>query len=107
MAVEHGTPLGDRFGYQVRFDRKASANTRVLAVTPGVLLQLLHADPYLESASAVVFDEFHERGVEADLVLGMVRLIRESVRPELKVVIMSATVEPGPIASYLGNCPVV
>jgi ATP-dependent helicase HrpB len=107
LATEHGSLLGDRFGYHVRFDRKASKNTRVLAVTPGVLLQLLHADPYLDSASCVVFDEFHERGVEADLVLGMVRLIRESVRPELNVVVMSATVEPGPVSRYLGNCPVV
>jgi ATP-dependent helicase HrpB len=107
MAAEHDSPLGDRFGYHVRFDRKASKNTRVLAVTPGVLLQHLHADPYLESASCVVFDEFHERGVEADLVLGMVRLIRESVRPELNVVVMSATVDPGPISRYLGDCPVV
>jgi ATP-dependent helicase HrpB len=107
MAAEHGSPLGDRFGFHVRFDRKASKNTRVLAVTPGVLLQLLHADPYLESASCVVFDEFHERGVEADLVLGMVRLIRESVRPELNVVVMSATIDTRPISRYLGDCPVV
>src|SRR3954471_11700881 len=107
MAIEHGTPLGDVFGYQVRFDRKASARTRVLVVTPGVLLRRLHDDPFLDGVACVVFDEFHERGLEADLALGMVRLVRENVRPELKAVVMSATVEPGPVSAYLGNCPVV
>ena len=102
-----GTPLGDRFGYQVRFDRKASARTRVLVVTPGVLLRRLHDDPFLEGVACVVFDEFHERGLEADLALGMVRLIRENVRPELKAVVMSATVDPAAVSAYFGSCPVV
>jgi ATP-dependent helicase HrpB len=107
MAAEHGTPLGDVFGYHVRFDRKAGPRTRVLAVTPGMLLRRLHDDPYLESASAVVFDEFHERSLDADLALGLCRLIRQTVRPELLIVVMSATVETGPVATYLGYCPVV
>jgi ATP-dependent helicase HrpB len=107
MAIESDTPLGDVFGYQVRFDRKASARTRVLVVTPGVLLRRLHDNPFLDGVSAVVFDEFHERGLEADLALGMVRLVRENVRPELKVVVMSATVDPAAISAYLGGCPVV
>lgn len=107
MALEHGSPLGDTFGYQVRFDKKASARTRVLVVTPGVLLRRLHDDPFLEGVAAVVFDEFHERGLEADLALGMVRLVRESVRPDLLAVVMSATVDPGAVSAYLGGCPVV
>lgn len=107
MAMEHGTPLGDYIGYHVRFDRKAGPRTRVLVVTPGVLLRMLHDDPFLESAACVVFDEFHERGIEADLALGLVRLLRQTVRPELKVVVMSATVDPGPVSAYLGNCPSV
>ena len=107
MAIEDGTPLGDKFGYQVRFDRKASARTRVLVVTPGVLLRRLHDAPFLEGVACVVFDEFHERGLDADLALGMVRLIRESVRPELKVVVMSATVDPAAVSAYFGGCPVV
>ena len=90
MAIEDGTVLGERFGYQVRFDRKAGPRTRVLVVTPGVLLRVLHDNPVLDGIAAVVFDEFHERGLEADLALGMVRLVRENVRPELKVVVMSA-----------------
>ena len=79
MALEHGTPLGDVFGYQVRFDRKAGPRTRVLVVTPGVLLRRLHDDPFLDGVACVVFDEFHERGLDADLALGMVRLVRENV----------------------------
>ena len=107
MALEHGTPLGDIFGYQVRFDKKASGRTRVLVVTPGVLLRRLHDDPFLEGVACVVFDEFHERGLDADLALGMVRLIRESVRPELKAVVMSATIDPAAVSAYFGGCPVV
>src|SRR5688572_23081916 len=107
MAFEHGTPLGEVFGYQVRFDRKAGPWTRVLAVTPGVLLRFLHDDPFLESTAAVVFDEFHERSLEADLALGMVRLVRQTVRPDLKVVVMSATIDAGPVSDYLGGCPAV
>jgi ATP-dependent helicase HrpB len=107
MAIEHGTPLGDVFGYQVRFDKKASARTRVLVVTPGVLLRRLHDDPFLDGVAGVVFDEFHERGLEADLALGMVRLVRENVRPELNVVVMSATIDPAAVSAYFGGCPVV
>lgn len=107
MALEHGSPLGDVFGYQVRFDKKASARTRVLVVTPGVLLRRLHDDPFLEGVAAVVFDEFHERGLEADLALGMVRLVRENVRPDLLAIVMSATVDPAAVSAYFGGCPVV
>ena len=107
MAVESGTPIGGPYGYHVRYDKKWGRDTHCVALTPGILLRTLHDDPYLESVSAVVFDEFHERGVEADLALGLCKLLRESVRPELKLVVMSATVDPGPIQKYLGDCPVV
>jgi ATP-dependent helicase HrpB len=107
MAHERGNALGDEIGYHVRFDRRAGRNTRILAVTPGILLRLLHDDPYLESASAVLFDEFHERSLENDLALGLVRLIQQTVRPELRMVVMSATLETEAIAGYLGNCPVL
>ncbi len=107
MAAEDGSDLGGPFGYHVRFDRKTSARTRVVAVTPGILLRELHADPFLESVSSVVFDEFHERGLDADLALAMVRLVRRTVRPDLQVVVMSATLDAGPIAAYLGDAPVV
>lgn len=107
MAHEHGTPLGERFGYHVRFDRISGPRTRVLVVTPGVLLRMLLENPFLEGVSAVVFDEFHERGLESDLALGMVKLVRENVRPDLIAVVMSATIDAEPVAAFLGNVPVV
>jgi ATP-dependent helicase HrpB len=105
MAAEDGTPLGDTFGYHVRFDRQAGSRTRALAVTPGILLRLLHDDSFLESTGIVIFDEFHERGLESDLALGMVRLVQQTVRPDLRMVVMSATIEAEAVAGYLGGCP--
>jgi ATP-dependent helicase HrpB len=107
MAAERGGAVGDEVGYHVRFDRRAGPRTRLLVVTPGILLRLLTDDPFLESTGAVVFDEFHERGLESDLALGMVRLVQQTVRPDLRVVVMSATLAAGPVADYLGGCPVV
>lgn len=107
MACEDETPLGERFGYHVRFDRRFGPRTRVLVMTPGILLRLLHDDPYLETVDTIVFDEFHERGLETDLAFGMVRLIRQTIRPELRVVVMSATLDPEPLSASLGGCPVV
>src|SRR5207249_2782644 len=105
MAAERGGPLGDEVGYHVRFDRCAGPRTRILAVTPGILLRMLQDDPFLEGTGAVLFDEFHERGLENDLTLGMVRLLRETVRPDLRVVVMSATLASEPVAAYLDGCP--
>jgi ATP-dependent helicase HrpB len=107
MVAERGGRLGDEFGYQVRFDRQYGPHTRVLAVTPGVLLRWLHDDPYLESVGAVLFDEFHERSLENDLALGMVRLVQQTVRTELRIAAMSATLEVESVARYLGGCPVI
>jgi ATP-dependent helicase HrpB len=107
MTAEGGGRLGDEVGYQVRFDRCSGPATRILAVTPGILLRLLHDDPFLESAGAVVFDEFHERSLENDLALGMVRLVQQTVRPDLRLVVMSATLDVEPVAAYLGGCPIV
>ena len=107
MADEHGSALGETFGYHVRFERRFGPRTRVLAVTPGMLLRHLHDDPFLERGACVIFDEFHERGLEADLALGMVRLLRRTVRADLRVAALSATLDPVPISEYLGRCPVV
>jgi ATP-dependent helicase HrpB len=107
MSAERGTPPGDLFGWHVRFERQATRNTRVLAVTPGILLRMLQDDPFLESAGVVIFDEFHERGLEADLALGLTRLVQTNVRPDLKLVVMSATLRTASVSAYLGNCPVV
>jgi len=107
MAQEHGSRVGARYGYQVRFERKTSAETRVIAMTPGILLRRFHQDPFLEGCGAIVLDEFHERSVEADLVLGMARLLRETLRPELRLVVMSATIDAEPIAAWLGDAPIL
>jgi ATP-dependent helicase HrpB len=107
MSAERGTTPGELFGWHVRFERQASRNTRVLAVTPGILLRQLQDDPFLDGTSVVIFDEFHERGLETDLALGMARLVQGNVRPDLKLVVMSATLEAADVAAYLGGCPVV
>jgi ATP-dependent helicase HrpB len=107
VASERGARLGGEVGYHVRFDRCAGPDTRVLMVTPGVLLRLLHDDPFLEQAGVVVFDELHERGLESDLALGLMRLVQQTVRPEMRLVAMSATLAAADVAAYLGGCPVV
>ncbi len=107
MAAERGGRLGEEVGYQVRFDRQCGPATRILVVTPGILIRLLHDDPYLESTRVVLFDEFHERGLESDLALGMVRLVQQTVRPELRIVVMSATLAVESVSAYLGGCPIV
>jgi ATP-dependent helicase HrpB len=107
IAAERGTAVGAEVGFQVRFERRFGSRTRILALTPGVLLRRLLDDPYLEQDAVVVFDEFHERGLESDLALGMVRLIQQTVRPEVRIVVMSATIAVEEAASYLGGCPVV
>lgn len=107
IAAERGGRVGDEVGYQVRFERQAGSNTRILAVTDGVFVRRLADDPFLEGVSVVVFDEFHERSVHTDLALAMVRRVQTELRPELKLVVMSATLDPAPIAAWLGNCPAV
>ncbi len=105
MAEENGWTLGGEVGYQVRFERKAGPGTRILVVTEGILVQMLQADPFLEEAGVVIFDEIHERNLQTDLSLAMARRVQREVRPDLRLVAMSATVDPGPIAAFLGDSP--
>jgi ATP-dependent helicase HrpB len=98
-----GTRLGGEVGYHVRFDRRASAGTKLLVMTTGVLLRRLQSDPLLENVSGVLLDEFHERSLEVDLALGMLHRIRSTLRPELKLIVMSATLDPQPIKQFLGG----
>ncbi|MBL8829342.1 MAG: ATP-dependent helicase HrpB [Planctomycetaceae bacterium] len=105
MSDERGTPLGELIGYQVRFERRASRATRILVATEGVFLRLLQDDPFIESVGLVIFDEFHERNLNTDLALAMVRRVQTTVRPDLRAIVMSATLDPAPIARYLDNCP--
>jgi len=107
IALERNSRLGDEVGYQVRFDEKSSKNTRILVVTDGIFLRRIQADPFLEGVAAVVFDEFHERNLLSDIGAGMVRRIQQTVRSDLRAVLMSATLDPAPLAASLGGCPVI
>lgn len=106
ISYERGTRLGEETGYQVRFDRKAGKKTRLLVATEGILLRMLQDDPFLEGYGVVVFDEFHERSLDTDLGLAMVARVRES-RDDLRVVVMSATLNPEPVCRFLGGAPAV
>jgi ATP-dependent helicase HrpB len=107
ISHERGTRLGDEIGYQVRFESRTGPRTRIEIVTEGILLRTLADNPFLEGTSVVVFDEFHERSLASDLALGMVRQVQQSVRQDLKIVVMSATLAAEPIAAYLDRCPIV
>jgi ATP-dependent helicase HrpB len=107
IALLRGCRVGDEVGYQVRFDRQAGRDTRLLVVTTGILLKRLLDDVALDDISAVVIDEFHERTIEMDLVLGMLVRIRQTLRPDLRIVVMSATLAAEPVARLLGGCPII
>lgn len=99
--------LGDDVGYHVRFDNCTTSSTRLIAMTTGILLRRLQHDPLLENVSCVILDEFHERRLEIDLALGMVQRIRTTLRPELKLIVMSATLDPEPIVAFLGEAKAI
>jgi ATP-dependent helicase HrpB len=107
IATERGGEVGGEIGYQVRFERRAGAATRLLVMTEGIFIRMLQDDPFLEHVGAVVFDEFHERSLHSDLALAMVRRVQSEARPDLKVVVMSATLDAEPVARYLYDCPVL
>jgi ATP-dependent helicase HrpB len=107
IAEQGGWRLGAEVGYQIRFERRASAATGILVVTEGILVQMLQADPFLAGVGVLIFDEFHERSLAADLSLAMARRVQREVRPDLVLLAMSATLDPGPLAAFLGGCPVV
>lgn len=107
VAELRGEPLGQTVGYQVRFDSKVSKATRIRFVTEGILTRRLQSDPSLEGIGAVVFDEFHERSLNADLGLALTQEVREALRPDLVLVVMSATLDAEPIAAFLGDAPIL
>ncbi|NBT13999.1 MAG: DEAD/DEAH box helicase, partial [Planctomycetia bacterium] len=101
IARLRGVPLGGEVGYQVRFDAQVGRDTRLVVETTGIMLRRLLDDATLEGIAAVVLDEFHERTVEMDLVLGLLLRARETVRPDLRIVVMSATLAAEPVARLL------
>ncbi|HEX8950194.1 MAG TPA: helicase-related protein, partial [Polyangia bacterium] len=103
VAEELGERVGETIGYRVRFDDAVSARTRVLFVTEGVLTRRLLSDPELRGVGAVLLDEFHERHLQGDVALALLRRLQER-RKDLKLIVMSATLDAEPIAAFLG-CP--
>ena len=106
VAWEMNEEPGETVGYQVRFEEVIGPRTRLRFVTEGVLTRRLLSDPELKGVEAVVLDEFHERHLEGDLALALLKRLQQR-RPELRIVVMSATLDAAPIAQFLGDCPVV
>jgi ATP-dependent helicase HrpB len=107
VASERGEPAGATIGYQVRFEEIAGPRTRLRFLTEGVLTRRLLSDPLLERVFAVVLDEFHERHLEGDLALALLRRLQRTQRPDLRLVVMSATLDAAPLAEYLGGARVM
>jgi len=107
LAAGLGEAVGERVGYRVRLERRISGRTRLEALTGGLFLRRMQADPALEGVACVIFDEFHERGAEADLALALVRQIRSLLRPELRLLVMSATLDLEPLAAGLDGATVI
>jgi ATP-dependent helicase HrpB len=107
IAEELSTPLGQKVGYSVRFESARSESTRIEVLTEGLLTRRLQVDPFLEGVSAVVFDEFHERSLHADLTFSLVREIQKEARPDLRILVMSATLDPEAVSAHLSGCPII
>ncbi|AJP73279.1 ATP-dependent helicase HrpB [Sphingomonas hengshuiensis] len=107
MAALAGEPVGRTFGYATRMDSKRSAATRVTVVTEGIFVNRIQSDPELAGVSAVLFDEVHERSLDSDFGLALARDAQGALRPDLRLVAMSATLDGARFAGLLGDAPVV
>lgn len=107
VAGERGSAIGTEVGYRVRFEQQGTSATRLWFVTEGVFTRRLTTDPFLEGISLIVLDEFHERHLQTDLALASVLELQRSVRPELKLLVMSATLEAERVAAHLGDAGVL
>jgi ATP-dependent helicase HrpB len=107
MAKTLGEKIGDTVGYRVRFGTKVSRRTRIEVVTEGVFTGLILEDPSLDGVAAVLFDEFHERSLDADLGLALARDAQQGLREDLRLLVMSATIDGARIATALGDAPVI
>jgi ATP-dependent helicase HrpB len=106
VAWELGEPVGETVGYQIRFEEVAGPHTRLRFVTEGVLTRRLLSDPHLKGVDAVVLDEFHERHLEGDLALALLKGLQRT-RADLLIVVMSATLDAESVAQYLDGCPII
>ncbi len=106
IADERGWTLGQEVGWHIRFERNASADTRLLVVTEGILTAYLQDDPLLSDVTTLVVDEFHERSIHADLGLALARQAWQA-RSDLRILVMSATLDTAPVSRFLGGCPII
>jgi ATP-dependent helicase HrpB len=106
IADERGWTLGSEIGWQIRGERRFGSATRLLVATEGILTARLQRDPLLSDVRTIVLDEFHERSVHADLALALARQAWLA-RDDLRIIVMSATIESAAIAAFLGDCPVI
>jgi ATP-dependent helicase HrpB len=101
VAEENGERIGEEIGYQFRFERKRKDSTRLVFLTEGTLLRELQSNPRLEGVAALVLDEFHERHLQGDLALAIAKRLQETSRPDLRILLMSATLDPVPLERFL------
>jgi ATP-dependent helicase HrpB len=107
MAQTRGEAIGSTVGYRMRLETRVSAATRIEVVTEGILAAILQRDPALEGIGAILFDEFHERSLQADLGLALCLDVQANLKPELRLLVMSATLATGSVAALLGDAPIV
>lgn len=105
VAAERGEPLGQTIGYQFRFEKVGGPRTRLRFLTEGMLLRRMLGDPRLQNVAAVVLDEFHERHLQGDVALSYLRQLQTTARPDLRLVVMSATLDTAAVSTYLGGAP--
>ncbi len=106
VATERGEEVGETVGYQVRFEDRTGPRTRLRFVTEGILARRFVSDPFLKDVDAVVLDEFHERHLDSDLALALLKRLQKT-RPTLRIIVMSATLDAASISRFLGDCPIV
>ncbi len=107
MAQTLGERVGETVGLRVRFGSKVSRNTRIEIITEGIFTRLILDDPMLDSVAAVLFDEFHERSLDADLALALARDAQQGLREDLRLLVMSATIDGARVGALLGDAPVI
>ncbi len=107
MADTLGEAVGQTVGYRMRGETAVSAKTRIEVVTEGILTRMIQSDPSLDGVACVIFDEFHERSLNADLGLALALEVRGAIRPDLMILVMSATLDAAPVAAMMGDAPVI
>ena len=107
MAETLGEAVGATVGYRIRGEAKVSRATRIEVVTEGILTRMIQSDPSLDGIGAVIFDEFHERSLNADLGLALALEVRAALRDDLVLIVMSATLDAAPVATLMGDAPVI